>query len=266
MDSEEFDDLVARLTSGSSRRETVRGVLAGSLAAAGVPMFAEAKNGKGKRKPGKSERSAHWFTGGSADGADVRLGLPPAPRHPEGRASTTKAGIVRIAKTTAIRPRPRSKRSACAVARVPPSARHPPALAATIRASSARSSSEASRTSSPSASRSPMPAPVLAPRPPPPRRPPQPRPRPQWSVAVPARSARPPVPSLARTACAAGRVSSRAVTAPVPPVRIPAAGSVVSPVRKTSAPNSGPTVSAIPTDLQAVRGRVGSQCFLRTLA
>lgn len=53
MDSEEFDDLIARLTSGSSRRAPVRGVLAGSLAAAGVPMLAEAKNGTGKRKHGK---------------------------------------------------------------------------------------------------------------------------------------------------------------------------------------------------------------------
>ena len=49
MDSKQFDELVARLASASSRRSAVKGVLGGALASAGVTSVAAEKGGKGKR-------------------------------------------------------------------------------------------------------------------------------------------------------------------------------------------------------------------------
>lgn len=50
MDAKTFDDLVARMFRGTSRRDTVKGVLAGAVAAVGVPVLGEAKTKKGKGK------------------------------------------------------------------------------------------------------------------------------------------------------------------------------------------------------------------------
>lgn len=50
MDAREFDELIARIASASSRRSAVKGVLGGALAGAGVAAAAEARNaGKGKK-------------------------------------------------------------------------------------------------------------------------------------------------------------------------------------------------------------------------
>ena len=50
MDAREFDELIARIASASSRRSAVKGVLGGALAGAGMAATAEARNaGKGKK-------------------------------------------------------------------------------------------------------------------------------------------------------------------------------------------------------------------------
>ena len=57
MDSKQFDELVARLARGSTRRDALKGVAAGALGSvAGVATVASAKNtGKGKGK-GKGKK------------------------------------------------------------------------------------------------------------------------------------------------------------------------------------------------------------------
>jgi hypothetical protein len=49
MDSKKFDELIARLASGASRRETVKGALGGALAAAGITALAADSEAKRKR-------------------------------------------------------------------------------------------------------------------------------------------------------------------------------------------------------------------------
>ena len=59
MDSKQFDELVARLASGQSRRKALQGIAGGALAAVGVTAVAEGKNRKaraeGKRNKAKVE-------------------------------------------------------------------------------------------------------------------------------------------------------------------------------------------------------------------
>jgi hypothetical protein len=60
VDHKEFDELVARLASSTSRRDTVRGLVGGALGAAGMTAFddddAEAKRkGQGKKRGAKSQ-------------------------------------------------------------------------------------------------------------------------------------------------------------------------------------------------------------------
>lgn len=58
MDSKQFDDLVARLARGSSRRDALKGVAAGALGSvAGVATVASAKKtGKKDKKPKKDKK------------------------------------------------------------------------------------------------------------------------------------------------------------------------------------------------------------------
>src|SRR5215203_4080718 len=55
MDSKQFDELVARLASASSRRSAVKGVIGGALASAGVTSVAAKNGGKGKGKGGQNK-------------------------------------------------------------------------------------------------------------------------------------------------------------------------------------------------------------------
>lgn len=59
MDSKQFDDLVARLARGTSRREALKGVAGGALASvAGVASVASAKNtAKKDKKPKKGKKN-----------------------------------------------------------------------------------------------------------------------------------------------------------------------------------------------------------------
>ena len=67
MDSKQFDELVARLASGQSRRNAVKGIVGGALVTAGVSSAAEVeakkknkknkKNKKCKLKPGETRCS-----------------------------------------------------------------------------------------------------------------------------------------------------------------------------------------------------------------
>ncbi len=50
MDSKQFDDLVARLANGQSRRDALKGVVGGALAAVGVSSVASAQKKKGKKE------------------------------------------------------------------------------------------------------------------------------------------------------------------------------------------------------------------------
>ena len=58
MDSKQFDDLVARLARGSTRRDAIRGVAAGALGSvAGVATVVSAKNdGTKDKKPKKDKK------------------------------------------------------------------------------------------------------------------------------------------------------------------------------------------------------------------
>ena len=58
MDSKQFDDLVARLARGSTRRDALKGVAAGALGSvAGVATVASAKNdGTKDKKPKKAKK------------------------------------------------------------------------------------------------------------------------------------------------------------------------------------------------------------------
>ena len=52
MDSKQFDELVARLAKGPSRRDALKGIAGGALAAVGVTAVADAENKKkGRRGP-----------------------------------------------------------------------------------------------------------------------------------------------------------------------------------------------------------------------
>ena len=55
MDSKQFDELVARLASGQSRREALKGIAGGALASVGVTSVAAAQ-GKGKRGKATAEK------------------------------------------------------------------------------------------------------------------------------------------------------------------------------------------------------------------
>jgi hypothetical protein len=63
MDDRAFDELVARLTSGPSRRDAVRGLVAGA-ASLGVPALAEAKQGKGSQVAVESKKKKFCFCPG----------------------------------------------------------------------------------------------------------------------------------------------------------------------------------------------------------
>ena len=56
MDSKQFDELVARLASGQSRRKALQGIAGGALAAVGVTAVAEGKNRKA-RAEGKKHKA-----------------------------------------------------------------------------------------------------------------------------------------------------------------------------------------------------------------
>jgi len=58
MDSKQFDELVARLASATTRRNAVKGVVGGALATVGVTSVAAEKGGKGKSK-GKGKKHGH---------------------------------------------------------------------------------------------------------------------------------------------------------------------------------------------------------------
>src|SRR5215217_7799112 len=58
MDCKQFDELVARLASGTSRRNAVKGVVGGALATVGVTSVAAEKGGNGKAK-GPKEGKGH---------------------------------------------------------------------------------------------------------------------------------------------------------------------------------------------------------------
>ena len=57
MDSKQFDELVARLASGQSRRKALQGIAGGALATLGVTSVATAK-GKKARAQGKKKAKA----------------------------------------------------------------------------------------------------------------------------------------------------------------------------------------------------------------
>jgi len=57
VDSKQFDELVTRLASTSTRRDAVKGVLGGTLAGVGVVSVTSAKNtGKKAKKPKKAKK------------------------------------------------------------------------------------------------------------------------------------------------------------------------------------------------------------------
>ena len=63
MDEKQFDALVTRFASGSSRRDSVKALLAAALATVGVSSLAEARKGKGKDRKGKGGRGAGIIRG-----------------------------------------------------------------------------------------------------------------------------------------------------------------------------------------------------------
>jgi hypothetical protein len=65
MDKDKFDELIARLAEGPSRRDALKGILGGALASVGVSSLAE---GKGKGKKGKGRDL-------DAEGGETGLGL-----------------------------------------------------------------------------------------------------------------------------------------------------------------------------------------------
>jgi hypothetical protein len=71
VDAKEFDDLVAKLTSGPSRRDALKGVLGGALAAAGLSADALSK-GKGGGKKGRGEGKGKKGRGKGGPGAAGR--------------------------------------------------------------------------------------------------------------------------------------------------------------------------------------------------
>jgi len=81
MDSKQFDELVARLASASSRRSAVKGVIGGALASAGVISVASAKKDKSKKgkKKGKGQSK------GSDDSNGHGYGLERVPICHKGR-------------------------------------------------------------------------------------------------------------------------------------------------------------------------------------
>ena len=56
MDSKQFDELVARLASGQTRRDAVKGIAGGALASVGVASVASSQ---GKSKRGKATAQRH---------------------------------------------------------------------------------------------------------------------------------------------------------------------------------------------------------------
>jgi hypothetical protein len=58
VDAKQFDELIARLAEGPSRRDALKGVLGGTLASLGIGAAAEvdAKKNKGKGKGGKKNK------------------------------------------------------------------------------------------------------------------------------------------------------------------------------------------------------------------
>lgn len=72
MDAEKFDELVARLAAGPTRRDALKGVVGGALAASGLPALADAVDakGKGKGRGGKGRKGR----GGKGRGGNGRGG------------------------------------------------------------------------------------------------------------------------------------------------------------------------------------------------
>jgi hypothetical protein len=56
MDPREFDELVARLANGPSRRDALKGVAGGTLAALGITAVDSDADAKGKKKNRKNKR------------------------------------------------------------------------------------------------------------------------------------------------------------------------------------------------------------------
>jgi hypothetical protein len=78
MDSKQFEELVARLASGATRRDAVKGVVGGALASVGVSSVASAgKKGNGKAKgkgsgkgKGKGKGKSNGGKSGSGNGQE----------------------------------------------------------------------------------------------------------------------------------------------------------------------------------------------------
>jgi len=86
MDSKQFDELVARLASGATRRNAVKGVLGGALAWVGVTSVAAAKGGKGKGKAkgkgkGKGKKYGHAKVTICHKGQTISVPEPALPAH-----------------------------------------------------------------------------------------------------------------------------------------------------------------------------------------
>jgi hypothetical protein len=73
MDSKQFDELVARLASGATRRDAVKGVVGGTLASVGVMSVASAKKGKGKGPKNKKKPFCHCPDGNPTNCVTIRL-------------------------------------------------------------------------------------------------------------------------------------------------------------------------------------------------
>jgi hypothetical protein len=85
VDSKQFDELVARLASGPSRRDTLKGLVGGTLAAVGVTSVAEGK-GRGKAKSDKKGRKRR---GGAHAEACIPTGKKCPSKKPRGRKRKT---------------------------------------------------------------------------------------------------------------------------------------------------------------------------------
>lgn len=71
MDPSQFDDLVARLANGPSRRDALKGVAGGTLAAIGVTALDSDTDAKGKKKSRKNKRGDNRGRGDGKNTAEA---------------------------------------------------------------------------------------------------------------------------------------------------------------------------------------------------
>ena len=128
MDEKQFDELVTRFASGSSRRDSVKALLAAALATVGVPSLAEARKGKGKdrRTQGRDHKGKDKHHKSKAERA---------------RTTTARARLGKLARG-GFPPMPERRSSASARGRATRSATRPPASTASTRGRSARRSDD----------------------------------------------------------------------------------------------------------------------------